>query len=374
MARRSDYISMGLSLVIAAVLLSNITLPSAVTAPNKLKVVTAAPPSPPTMTALSAVTLPPPPPPPAQPKTLTVTPLKPTARAASAPVAAPTPAVVPLKPSRKENSPKAVSITPIRPSKKDAQSAALDAIEPLKPQTDMPLAKPELPKRDLLKPSPTATPIPKPEATKAPDPKSEPADTTTKAADVPKSDEIGSADAQHAMAAGRPLLRLLEHGDGPRIDIAWPRNASRREALFHAFQHCYGMVVALMSRDGNLFSDSAPRAPWQINTDRYSGFVRQSNGTGTVAETAWLGRIRHQHPTAVDAVGIRVFPRGMDALLMGGLRQILGPRYKTVKSIEAQYVMRGRAVIIESIAADGLSVSGRINLSAAASSNCRLSS
>ena len=170
---------------------------------------------------------------------------------------------------------------------------------------------------------------------------------------------------------GRPLLRLLEHGDGPSIDISWPANRRERKALFEIFEKCYGMVVALISRNGDLHSHLSQRAPWEINLDYYSGFVRQSGDLSTASEREWTRRIVKMHPHAVGSLPVRVFPRETDALLMGGLQKILKGFYGSTKSITARYVRNGKRVLIENIKADGRGVRGRIDLSSVLRRTCR---
>lgn len=45
---------------------------------------------------------------------------------------------------------------------------------------------------------------------------------------------------------GRTLLRILEHGDGPEIQITWPKSSRERDRLFDLLVRCYGVRVALM--------------------------------------------------------------------------------------------------------------------------------
>ncbi len=46
--------------------------------------------------------------------------------------------------------------------------------------------------------------------------------------------------------AGRALLRLLEHGKGPSVEIAWPDDARDRTRLHRLLGRCYGMRLAVM--------------------------------------------------------------------------------------------------------------------------------
>jgi hypothetical protein len=170
-----------------------------------------------------------------------------------------------------------------------------------------------------------------------------------------------------ALSEGRPLLRILEHGAGPSIEIAWPNAAQDRERLFQVFQSCFGMQVAVMDGQGNVFRDAGqPGQRWEIDLDRFSGFVRQPIGDLTAAETAAVRAATNRHRGIIGAIAIRIFPRNADALLLGGLRQIVGgANYGTIGTIHAEYRLEGSAVIVDRIVADGRSIPGNIPMSAA---------
>ena len=343
MRRRSEIISMGLSIAIVAVLLIQL-LPSQSPPirdlPKASKPVPMVPPKP---VALAAVPLPAPPSAPVPVATATT------------PSAAPE-LVTPMKPTSKETSMPVKTVEPLQKTlEPHVEKAAPLKVEPIKPvkTAASALEKPIIP---LKKPG-VASPAPQP--------------APTKPAQTPTPQTVGTTDTTPLMASGRPLLRLLEHGDGPSIDIAWPRNARGREALFQLFAECYGMMVVLMASNGDLYSDRNTSGPWEINRDRYSGFVRQSGALGTTSERAWSRRILHRHPWASGSTTIRVFPRAMDALLIGGLSRLLGEDYRAAKSIGARYVQIGNAILIDDIVADGLPIAGRIDLTAAGSRRCR---
>ena len=178
--------------------------------------------------------------------------------------------------------------------------------------------------------------------------------------------------ARAAVMSGRTLLKLFEHGKGPRIDIAWPDSGREREALFETFIACYGMVVALIDRDGRLFIDAgASREHWKINLDRFSGFVRKSGGTRTSGEARRKRDIRRRHPASAGADLIRVFPRPVDALLFGGLRELIGPDYVKTVTLRARYAASGRAIFVEHIVVDGVPIEGRVALAGASKRACR---
>jgi hypothetical protein len=345
MRQRSEIISMGLSIAIAVVLLTQLlptqSLPSR-ELPNTSKPAPMISPKP---IALAAVLLPAPPPAPAPVVTLT------------APTAAPD-MVTPLKSSPKEAAELVKTIEPLPKTVdtriKDATPLKVEPIKPTKPLSKA-LAKKIIPLKKFKRTPPVRQPSP------------------VNPLQKPTTQTLGATDTTPLMASGRPLLRLLEHGDGPNIDIAWPHNARGREALFQSFADCYGMLVALMASNGDLYSDQNASGPWRINRDHYSGFVRQSGALGTTGERTWSRRILHRHPRAAGSTTIRVFPRAMDALLIGGLSRLLGVDYRAAKSIGARYVQTGNAILIDDIVADGLPITGRIDLTAAGTRQCRAS-
>lgn len=391
MARRHGIASVGVSAAIALLVLWHL-VPRDLPAPP---VETAAPPVPAEApatpkVALAPVTLPPPPAPPPPPA------------APTAEVPMPAEATVPAGPSLRAEPvpPPPVSVAPLRPTGHPPvphPPAPPSAVTPLQPGPEAPSA-PAAPVEETRREPVTIDPmkVAPPPAAEAKAVPPDPAPTKpapTKPAPAPAMAELASAapasaapapsapaagmpvvgveDAAPAVATGRPLLRLLEHGEGPNVDIAWPGAAAEREALFRTFERCYGMLVALIAGDGSLFSDLSETAPWAINLDRYSGFVRRSGGLATPGEGDWARRIVRRHPQSAGASIVRVFPRAMDALLVGGLRQLVGPGYRDTRTIRAEYRRDGSAVFIERIHADGAPVAGRIALGAAAERRCR---
>jgi len=139
---------------------------------------------------------------------------------------------------------------------------------------------------------------------------------------------------------GRTLLRLLEHGQGPQIELAWPPDPSARDTLFKHLRQCHGMISALLAEDGSLWRlDDPAQQPWALNLDRYSGFLRHVNGQSVRQETDHFIAIRRHHQKSGHSFGqrVRLFPRAMDAALLGGLKTILGPVYETSQTIHARY-------------------------------------
>ena len=220
-----------------------------------------------------------------------------------------------------------------------------------------------------LTPTPTPATTPTIELVAAPDPV-QPALPVTAIEPAPTPEPLEPAPVvveATALADGRPLLRILEHGAGPSIEIAWPNATSERERLFELFRSCFGMRVAVMDGQGNVFRDDGqPGQRWDIDLDRYSGFVRQPMGNLTAAEAALVRAAQSRHRGIGANNPVRIFPRNADALLLGGLRQIVGTgTYETVETIRAVYRLEGGQVIVDSIVADGRAVAGGIPLHAA---------
>ncbi len=171
---------------------------------------------------------------------------------------------------------------------------------------------------------------------------------------------------------GRTLLRLLEHGSGPEIELAWPESAVRRARLYQRLRDCYGVRVALMDGRDRLFADRGTvGAAWDLNLDRYSGFIRRPVGRLAQGEAEAAARIRAYHGGLPGARPVRVFPRRVDALLLGGLNRIVGPGYADRRTIRARYRLDGTRLLVERVEADGYALPGRIDLSAAARRACR---
>jgi len=282
-------------------------------------------------------------------KTLAAKPLldkPPPATARTVVLPAPPPFVRALEPEPKEIKPLKATETspPVEPEIKMA------IIEPLRP-TPTPVPAPRV--RPAARLKPTAEPIAKPVATR-PD-AAKPV--------VKKPQPRVTRPGTKAAATGRVLLRVLEHGEGPEIEIAWPAASHERAALADRLRRCYGMQLALMTPTGALYSSQSARGQaWTPNLDLYSGFVRRTAGSLPAAERHLVNDLhrRHGHRGAT----VHVFPRRVDALLLGGLQALVGPRYKSSSSIRAHYDLSRDALIVRNLSVDGQAVAGGVDLSA----------
>ncbi len=266
------------------------------------------------------------------PPTPVTTASAPTPEVSLATVRLPPPPVPPVAPApepaaRRPPAPPPVSVTPLKP--RPVVRAAMAArtgpvIEPLRPTPR--------PRR--------AAPIPEPDSAPA----------TELAVDA------------GAVAEGRTLLRLLEHGEGPSIEIAWPGGAASRARLYRHLRACLGMRVAVMDARNRVFLASGPAGtPTELNLDRISGFMRSPAGRMTSAERRLISTIRARHGVR-DAAAIRLFPRRVDANLLGGLNLAIGDRYRAARNIRARYLWAGNRLYVGGIRVDGSAVAGRIPL------------
>ena len=241
----------------------------------------------------------------------------------------PTPAIAPLKPAPAKPA----------PPKPEARAEPATQVTPLRPR----LEEVTPPEPKILADAPASSPPPEPDA---------------------------DAASPQVIAHGRTLLRLLEHGVGPRIEIAWPDSRNGREALFDTLRHCYDMAVALMKGDGALFGPDGPaNEPWRPDMDRYSGFARESGTQVTGDEASLVAALRRRHPAVRGAVPVRLFPRAMDAMLLGGIKRLAGGR-GAANTVAAVYRIEGREVWVEDLRVDDRRVPGRIDLSGALGRNC----
>jgi len=224
-------------------------------------------------------------------------------------------------------------------------------------------------KKNAPKPVPKSVkevaPEPKKVATAKPTPKPNP-QTVIKKRKItkPKPVEEKIQEVTKAQAVGgRALLRVLEHGKGPQIEIAWPQSSATRNRMFERLQACYGMENALMDAQGDLYRTDDPRGNrWEINMDRYSGFLRQAAGQLPSAEQRMEKAILRHHQYVKDPIVVRIFPRRVDASLLGGLKAVVGEGYMNASSIQARYEMKNGEIVVGDIRLNGRPINGLIAL------------
>ncbi|MEE2760759.1 MAG: hypothetical protein VYE18_04880 [Pseudomonadota bacterium] len=295
--------------------------------------------------------LPPPPPPPASHAILAA--------------AKPARKIEALKPAAKPV-PKPVFKQTLKPSQPVAKSEPADPIQPIQTEKPKQLEEQEPPALDI-EAFRTEGKAPAPEKFdalarfKAMHAPREQAEAKVKPFRAPAPSQPARAEVSaNAEITGRVALRILEHGEGPEIELAWPHSARASTQLYRLFTRCYGMRTAAMDSTGQLYTAALGPRPWPINLDRYSGFVRQVSGRLAPEEASELRALQKMHWSRVTSV--RIFPRSVDARLLGGLGQLLGKSYRSMGHIRATYRMLGAGVVVGGISADGKPVAGEIVL------------
>lgn len=279
-----------------------------------------------TPTPPAAVVLPPPPAHavPAAPEVVQVS------RAAPPEAAPPAPPPVQrstLKPREVAAPPEVVEITPLKPRPEPV---------PAKAPSQAVLAPARVPEPETVSPEQVAS---------LPAAKVEPVPVTRK-----------------TVKDGRALLKMLETGKGPVIEIAWPQDSADRARLYRMLTACHGMQTAMLAGESNIYAiDGAPGATWNVNRDAVSGFIRRPAGALTNAEKSAIERIKARHGI-LYATPVRVFPRGVDAVMLGGLGQIVGPGYLKYKTIRARYRLTGGRITVADIRVDGAERPGQVAL------------
>lgn len=158
-------------------------------------------------------------------------------------------------------------------------------------------------------------------------------------------EEPALVDRRHAQT----VLRALERGEGPAIQIHWPTSARDRDTLFNHLHRCLGMRLGRF--DGQRLSAVEPGV-----TQTMSGFLRVSDGAQSTSEQQLLRRI--------GGVGtpVRLFPRRVDLEVLAGLSLVAGDGFVSAGTIEGRYVMNGSGWQLAHIRVDGRRVAGAIAL------------
>ena len=242
------------------------------------------------------------------------------------------------------------------------------AIVPIQPHAKQPLmtvaVRPLLPRRS----APNVNVLEPPNEGLLPPP----IETTHLGAKTKTAAAIAQASEDAALAEqGRVLLRMLEHGRGPAIELAWPAQATDQERLYRTFRDCLGMRLALQNGAGHLYIGDMPSGQvWQPNIDHYSGFARQPTGRLAAAERRDILNISQHHNLSRQTSAIRIFPRRVDAQLLGGLRRLVGDSYGGARNIRANYHLFAGGVVVTGIRADGRHIAGGVALAAPVKSGC----
>ena len=146
---------------------------------------------------------------------------------------------------------------------------------------------------------------------------------------------------------GRVLLKKLEHGKGPQIEVSWPDKLSQKQKLYFTLTKCFGMKTAGLNSSNQLFQKKdAPNKPLKLNVDTSSGFIREVNGRVSNAEVDETVRIKQKHSNQIFKSFVRIFPRQVDASLLQGLHSVLGDDFSKAKQIKASYRLNEKDVEI----------------------------
>ena len=166
--------------------------------------------------------------------------------------------------------------------------------------------------------------------------------------------DLISLDKNAPLANGRVLLRQLENGKGPEIQIAWPEQTRFKEKIYDILNKCYGMQTARMNSKDELFHSTGPSGVrWAINMDKMSGFIREVSGLIPQAEQIHVRLINRKHTNENFKSTIRIFPRVVDAHLLANLRSLAGEDYSTSKNISAAYGLKNNSILIKHVRVDG---------------------
>lgn len=208
------------------------------------------------------------------------------------------------------------------------------------------ILEPEIDQEDVRKFTSTRQSIPEEVKTQRPTP-------TTASTSVTASNHNVKA-----AQTGRSLLKFLEHGKGPAIEIIWPDQAPVRDRLYSHLTNCFGMVSAILTKAQ--FYKEGQTGPWALNPDLFSGFLRQPTGNLPQVERAQISRIQNQNGLSRSSAAVRLFPRQSDAILLGGLQQLIGDEYLNARHIQGQYVLNSSGLRLINIHVDGRSIDGDI--------------
>lgn len=176
---------------------------------------------------------------------------------------------------------------------------------------------------------------------------------------------------EDAVSEGRVLLKLLETGKGPDVEIAWPARSDQRQKLFDAFQTCLGLQTGLMMSSGSIYVAGGARGqPMVINRDRTSLFLRQSAGVLPKDEARQHAAIRSYHGVSGGAP-VRLFKRVIDAALLGGLFRLVSADVTDNIQVRGQYGLKTDAITIENISVNGAKRQGQVEIRTSLLGICR---
>jgi hypothetical protein len=157
---------------------------------------------------------------------------------------------------------------------------------------------------------------------------------------------------------GRGLLRILETGQGPVVTVDWPDQLNIRKKLYYFLTRCYEMQTSVYVEKIGLYrrEDRAGKK-WNINKDATSSFIRRPSGGLSKEEEQVVASIKTKH-NLWSGIPVRVFPRSIDAALLGGLKSVIGSQYSLSRSVSAKYFIRGNSIGLGEIRSEGVIING----------------
>lgn len=170
---------------------------------------------------------------------------------------------------------------------------------------------------------------------------------------------------------GRVLLKLLEVGKGPNVEIAWPTQPQQREILYRTLVRCYGLQSGIMNAKGKIYLATGKLGePVTINSDQVSLFLRQSAGQLPGSEKEILTNIRQRH-SLTNGQPVRLFNRNVDAALLGALFRLIPENMSDSPQIRASYGMTEKGIRVQSVIVDGNPVPGQVDVGFSLLGKCR---
>ena len=162
---------------------------------------------------------------------------------------------------------------------------------------------------------------------------------------------------------GRVLLKKLEYGKGPQVEVSWPKELAQKQELYSVFTKCFGMKTAGLNSSNQLFvRSSGGNRALTLNMDTTSGFIREIHGDISRSERGEIIRIEQKHPYQTFKRFVRIFPRNVDASLLQGLHLVLGDVFPKAKQIKASYRLTGYDVEVFEVSADTQMFPGSFHL------------
>ena len=274
---------------------------------------------------------------------------------------APSPTPVSIKPLAPPPSPETVSTepdltesTPAEPVQAKQVSQPLHEIKPLTaPKPQLPKEQPQEEIAQPVNQEPATLAALQPVET-TPEPQPAPPQEIYEEAEPAQKIKAKEIPLKELQAKGRPLLRLMEYGQGSAVNIAWPANSNAMTRLYDELNRCYGME-SLVIHQGRLYNRAGLFEP---NQDRYSSFMREVQGQIPPRESEFLRKI------PVSGAPVRLFPRRVDAMLLGGLHHLLGQEAMEGHHISGTYSLSQNRLLVTDLRLDGVQVEGSVDLTA----------